>query len=113
MLGSSKRTQDARVALDYRFEQLLRLYRALITSTTPYTHTNHEPILNWSTQKTFEICKSLQKITKHITYDSLGIKLEKSLVLKFMAQFTIFQQQISASVSLAQCYIVDLIPCNI
>ena len=60
MLGSSKRTQEARVALDYRFEQLLRFYRALITSTTPYTHTNHEPILIWSTQKAFEICKSLQ-----------------------------------------------------
>ena len=31
-LGSSESTQEARVALDYRLEQLLRFFRALQTS---------------------------------------------------------------------------------
>ncbi len=41
-LGSLENTQEARVALGYRLEQLLRLPRASITR---YTHAKLEPIL--------------------------------------------------------------------
>ena len=52
-LGSLESTQEARVALGYRLEQLLRFFRALrpnfpSASITRCTHAEHEPILNYT-----------------------------------------------------------------
>ena len=68
-LGSLESTQEARVALGYRLEQLLRFFRALQTSRV-HTHAKHEPILN--------CCSRAEKGPK--TFEGFMLRVETAII---------------------------------
>ena len=74
-LGSLESTQEARVALGYRLEPLLRFFRALQTSPrasiTRYTHAKHEPILKYYITKV-NLAK-FQSFLLHHAYSSTSL----------------------------------------